>query len=270
MGQKRVLLTGASGLIGGACRKYWDDRYDLRLHIHRPEKVPEDAEDVVVGGCEDFELMNTATEGMEAVVHMAAIPSEDTFDNLLKSNVVATYNVLEASRLNGVKRVVFASTNHTTGAWEWNGIQANPDMPPRADSLYGASKVYGEVLGRFYADKYGLEFVSLRIGGVNRNDRPGGIRDIWMWTSHRDMAEICRLAVDVEGIQFAIVYGGSDNPNSCLEFSSAREVLGFVPQDHVSEYFSDLPPEVVAKHAATVWQTVNKGTGQTLKRSNRT
>ena len=174
--------------------------------------------------------------------------------------MIGTYNVLEASRQNGVRRIAFASTNHTTGAWEWNGIQANPDMPPRADSLYGASKVYGEVLGRFYADRYRLEFVSLRIGGVNREDRPRGIRDIWMWTSQEDIAE---------RIQFAIVYGGSDNPNSCLDFSSAREILGFVPKHHTSEYLGNLPPEVVAKHAATVWQVRNKGTGHTLKTSAR-
>jgi len=260
-----VLLTGASGLIGSACRRHWGDRFDLRLAVHDPNKVPAGAADVVVGGCEDMDLMMRATAGMDAVVHLGAIPGEDTFARLLQANVVGTYNVLEASRVNKVERVVFASTNHTTGAWEWHGVQANPDMPPRADSLYGASKVYGEVLGRFYADKYGLEFVSVRIGGVNREDRPRGIRSIWMWTSQRDIAELLRLAVEVAGIQFAIVYGGSDNPNSCLDFSSARDILGFVPQDHVSAYFGELPPEVLARHAATVWQVRTHGTGCTLK-----
>ena len=75
------------------------------------------------------------------------------------------------------------------------------------------------------------------------------------------------LSADSEGILFAIVYGGSDNPNSCLEFSSAREVLGFQPQDHVSDYMHKLPPEVVAKHAATVWQVRDSGTGRTMKQS---
>jgi hypothetical protein len=266
MAKKRVLLTGATGLIGSACRRHWGDHFDLRLFVHDPAKVPDDADDCVVGGCEDMELMMQATEGVDVVAHLGAIPGEDTFDNLLSSNVVATYNVLEASRANGVKRISFASTNHTTGAWEWNGVQANPDMPPRADSLYGCSKVYGEVLGRFYVDKHGLEFVSLRIGGVNKQDRPRSIRDIWMWTSQRDMAEMIKLSIEVEGIQFAIVYGGSDCPNSCLEFSSSREILGYVPQDHVSDYLHELPPEVVAKHAATVWQVRDRGTGRTMKK----
>lgn len=265
MAKKKVLLTGATGLIGSACRKYWGDHYDLRLLVHTPSKTPPDAKDVIVGACEDFQVMKKATEGVDAVAHLGAIPGERSFEELLQANIIGTYNVLEASRLNGVQRISFASTNHTTGAWEWNGVQANPDMPPRADSLYGCSKVYGEVLGRYYADKYGLEFVALRIGGVNPKDRPTGIRDIWMWTSQRDMAELIRLSIDVEGIQFAIVYGGSDCPNSCLEFSSARDLLGFTPQDHVSDYLQDLPPEVVAKHAATVWQVKSKGTGYTLK-----
>lgn len=122
---------------------------------------------------------------------------------------------------------------------------------------------------RYYVDRYGLEFVALRIGGVNHEDRPRGIRDIWIWTSQRDIAELIRLSIDVEGIQFAIVYGSSDGPNSCLDVSSARDLLGFVPQDHVSEHLRDLPPEVVAKHAATVWQVKNRGTGYTLKRHQR-
>lgn len=269
MPKKRVLLTGATGLIGSACRRCWEDRYDLRLFVHDPAKVPEGDHDVVVGGCEDMDLMMKATEGIDAVVHLGAIPGEAEFHELLQANVVGTYNVLEASRQNGVKRIAFASTNHTTGAWEWNGIQANPDMPPRADTLYGASKVYGEVLGRFYADKYGLEFVSLRIGGVNGGDKPQNIRSIWMWTSHRDMAELCRLAVDVEGIQFAIVYGGSENLNSCLEFSSAKEILGFEPRDHVADHLHELPPEVLAKNEATVWEVRSVGTGHTMKGEDR-
>lgn len=263
MAKKKVLLTGAAGRIGSVCRKHWDDHFDLRLHVYTPEQVPGDAQDVIVGGCEDFELMNEATKGMDAVVHLAAIPSEDSFHNILQANIVGIYNVLEASRLNGVKRIAFASTNHVTGAWEWNGVQANPDMPPRADSFYGASKAYGEILGRFYTDKYGLEFVALRIGNVNDKNQPLNIRGIWMWVSHRDIAELFRRAIDTEGIQFAIIYGGSDNPNSCLEFSSSQDILGFTPQDHVSDHLSKLPPEELEKNEATKWQILSKGTSFT-------
>ena len=266
MAKKKVLLTGAAGRIGGVCRKHWGDHFDLRLHVYTDDQKPEGVKEVIVGACEDFEIMKKATEGIDAVVHLAAIPSEDSFHNILQSNIIGIYNVLETSRLNGVKRIAFASTNHTTGAWEWNGVQANPDMPPRADSFYGASKVYGEVLGRYYADKHGIEFVALRIGNVNDKNRPLNIRGIWMWTSHRDIAELFRLAIDTEDIQFAIVYGGSDNPNSCLEFSSSREILGFNPQDSVTDYLTDMPPEVVAKHESTVWQIINKGTGFTSKK----
>ncbi len=265
MAKKKVLLTGAAGRIGNACRKNWGDHFDLRLHVYTEDQKPDGEGEVIVGACEDFEIMKQATDGVDAVVHLAAIPGEDSFHNILQSNIVGIYNVLEASRLNGVKRIAFASTNHTTGAWELNGIQANPDMPPRADSFYGASKVYGEVLGRLYADKHGIEFVALRIGNVNDKDRPLNIRGIWMWISHRDIAELFRLAIDTEGIQFAIVYGGSDNQNSCLELSSARDILGFKPQDSVKDYLGELPPDVVAKHESTVWKVMDKGTGFNAK-----
>ena len=86
-----------------------------------------------------------------------------------------------------------------------------------------------------------------------------------MWISHRDIAELFRMAIDTEGIQFAIVYGGSDNPNSCLELSSARDILGFKPQDSVKDYLGELPPDVVAKHESTVWKVMDKGTGFNAK-----
>ena len=265
MAKKKVLLTGAAGEIGRACRKYWDDYFDLRLHVYTDDQKPDGGGDVIIGPCEDFKVMEEATKGVDAVVHLAAIPGEDSFHNILQANIIGIYNVLEASRLNGVNRIAFASTNHTTGGWEWNGIQANPDMPPRADSFYGASKVYGEVLGRLYADKHGIEFVALRIGNVNDKNRPQNIRGIWMWISHRDIAELFRLAIDTEGVQFAIVYGGSDNPNSCLKLSSASEILGFNPQDSVKDYLSELPAEVIAKHESTVWKILDKGTGFSAK-----
>ena len=75
---------------------------------------------------------------------------------------------------------------------------------------------------------------------------------------------VAGLAVDVEGIQFAIVYGGSDNLNSCLEFSSAKEILGFEPRDHVADRLDELKTEVIAQNEATVWAVRSQGTGHTM------
>ena len=126
----------------------------------------------------DFAAVRPAMEGTDVVVHLAAIPSEDTFERLLQANVAATYNVFEAARQAGARRVVFASTNHVTGFYR-RSERVGPADPVRPDSMYGATKVFGEAVGRLYADKWGMEVVCLRIGAFgerrNRRGRAGAL-----------------------------------------------------------------------------------------------
>ena len=144
MSKKRVLLTGATGLIGSACRRHWGDHYDLRLFVHDPAKVPQGDLDVVVGGCEDMDLMMRATEGMDAVAHLGAIPGESTFDKLLQSNVVATYNVLEAARvavavllgqrLQALRRDLVQAGHQVVREVRWH--QEGPGQVPRLQAAF--------------------------------------------------------------------------------------------------------------------------------------
>ena len=162
---KRVLLTGAAGRIGKVLAEGLRGAYDLRLMYHNTVLPAEHGEEVEVGDIADLVAVMKATAGVDAVVHMAGNPRMDaTFEEVMTANVRGTYNVYEACRQNGVGRVVFASTNHTTGFYERTGVYVTPEMPARPDSLYGVSKVFGEDLGRYYHDAHGLAVICLRIG----------------------------------------------------------------------------------------------------------
>jgi uronate dehydrogenase len=122
-------------------------------------------------------------DGVDATVHLAGIPQEDSFDRILETNVVGTYNVFEAARNQGCPRVVFASSLHVTGFYD-AGERISPELPVRPDSFYGVGKACGENLGRLYADKHGLQVVCVRIGAFA--ERPTTPRHLSTWLSPRD------------------------------------------------------------------------------------
>ncbi|HEX3721498.1 MAG TPA: NAD(P)-dependent oxidoreductase, partial [Nitrolancea sp.] len=177
-GKKRVLVTGAAGTIGSAVRHHLGDRYELHALTLEPADFPSTVANIV-----DLDAILPAFEGMDAVVHLAASIQVDTpWEDILPNNLIGTYNVYEAARRAGVERVVFASSNHTIG---WYEFESSPEVyqlddprvwdetvEVRPDSLYGVSKVYGEALGRHYVDRYGLRVFCLRIGTVTVDDDP--------------------------------------------------------------------------------------------------
>jgi uronate dehydrogenase len=228
---KRVLVTGAAGRIGSVLREGFHRRFAVvRLTDVRAVAPAREGEEVVHADLSDFDAVLDAAGGVDVIVHLGAIPDEDTFARLLDANIVATYHVFEAARRRGVRRVVFASTNHVTGFYPASR-RIGPDDPIRPDSLYGVSKAFGEALGRLYADKFGLEVVCLRIGAFG--ERPGGGTSARMWLSPRDCVQLFRKSVEAEDIGFLIIYGMSKitdpfwvNPNA------AR--IGYEPEDEVS------------------------------------
>ncbi len=155
--RKRVLITGAGGKIGGSLAVSLKDRYALRLHYHHPPEVTPDA-DYVTADVSKFDEMISAMQGIDAVVHLAGSPHVTSpWESVHQTNIIGTYNVFESARLAGVRKIVFASTNHVMGMYdrdrEW---PVYADQPVRPDSLYGVSKAFGESLGRHYADQYGI------------------------------------------------------------------------------------------------------------------
>lgn len=225
-----VVLTGAAGRIGSVLRAAWRGRFRvLRLvDVHGLGQTT-DSEEAFPVDLADLTATRRAIEGADAVVHLAAVPHEDRFDRLLEANIAATYNVFEAARQAGVPRVVFASTNHVTGFYEPNE-RVGPDDPVRPDTLYAVTKVFGEALGRLYADKWELEVVCLRIGAFA--EHPEDAHALRIWLSPRDAVQLFSKALTAPDIRFLVVYGLSKTGQSWWENPGAA-VLGYEAVDEV-------------------------------------
>ena len=233
--RKKVLITGAAGAIGRVLREGLRDRYDLRLMYHRSVLPAAGGEEVFTAGITDLERLQQVVDGVDAIVHMAGNPRVDaTWEEVLEANIKGTYCLYEAANRMGVKRVVFASTNHVTGFYEQEKIYTKPDMPERPDSYYGASKAFGEDLARFYVDAFGMEIICLRIGSFQPEDsvvNRKGDRILSTWLSHRDCVQLVWRSLEAEGIRFGIYYGISNNTRAYWDTSNARQQLGYEPED---------------------------------------
>src|SRR4029434_5472928 len=210
MAPRSVLVTGMSGLIGGALRRHLEGKSARSALTRQPlSGVTCHQADIA-----DLEAIAPAFEGVDTVVHLAArTGSSESFDELLRANVIGTYNVFEAARRAGVSRVIFASSGATVSAWErdppWSALiagrygEAGPftkmthETPTRPAGLYGASKIWGEALARHYADAHGLSAICVRIGRVKADDRPMEARDYAGWRIQLEIVRVvhaCRAA----------------------------------------------------------------------------
>jgi nucleoside-diphosphate-sugar epimerase len=238
----RVAFTGGEGLIAGIVRERLSSAFE-------PRWLTQDEADVA-----DRPALERAFAGMDAVVHLAANAENDaSWEELLPANVIGAHHVFEASRRAGVRRVVFASSNHAMGMYVHDGdrfadahhpAEVATDAPVRPDSLYGATKAWGEALGRLYAEKHGLQVVCLRIGWVPEDDEPPSSTDMpneppevarrapGMWLSHRDCASLIEAALAAD-VRFAIVNGVSDNRGRWFSLDEGRHLLGWEPLDGI-------------------------------------
>lgn len=252
--KKRVLITGLAGRIGTILKERLGDKYRLR----GIDRVPTPGMNSVVAELTDMEVIQPAFEGVDTVVHLAADPRhtpEIWWDTLLPDNIVATANVLEAARKGGAKRTVFFSSMHVNGLYEndfpysaialgnYKGLDPDKvplvthEMPVRPDGPYAASKVFGESLGRWYAECQGMSVICLRLGTVGRDDRPGSNpRSYVSWLSHRDLAQLVERCIEADGIGYDIFFAASNNTWKIYDTPRAREVLGYRPQDNAESF----------------------------------
>jgi nucleoside-diphosphate-sugar epimerase len=250
MAPRRVLVTGMSGLIGGALRRHLEGTYELSALNRRP--IPGVA--CHEADIADLDAIAPAFKGVDTVVHLAArTGTSEVFEELLQANVVGTYNVFEAARRAGVSRVVYASSGATVSAWErdppYSALVAGlydavgswktmtNEMPLRPAGLYGASKIWGEAIARHYADAYGLSAICVRIGRVRAEDRPSSPREFSVFCSQRDVVRMLELCITAPPeLRFDIFYAVSDNKWGYRDLEHARAVLGFEPRDRAEDY----------------------------------
>jgi uronate dehydrogenase/NAD+ dependent glucose-6-phosphate dehydrogenase len=249
--KKRVLVTGANGLIGSALRRILSDKYEWSA-LNRSDLpgVPTTRADIA-----DLEAIRPAFEGIDTVVHLAALAHVDArWEELLGPNFTGTYNVFEAARAAGVKRVVFASSGATVagiqrqepfkalvearysdagGTWP----MLTHESMPRPLGLYGVSKVFGEALARHFVDTSPLSIICLRIGWVGKEDRPHAAAHWANWCSQRDIVQAIERSIEAPAsLRYDIFFVTSNNRWSYRDLEHARRVLGYVPRDNAEDH----------------------------------
>ena len=255
MEKKKVLITGASGLIGRLAVAQLGQKYEFSgLSRRRVEGIPHLQADIV-----DAEAIKPAFVGMHTVLHLAAANGEDqvyNWDATMAITVQGTLNVYEAARLAGVKRVIHMSSGCSQLAYEWDaelpyGTLANgPDDqipatwsmielndPVRPDSPYAVGKIFGETLGRYYADKYGISSIAIRLGAVLADDRPQVRRHYPGYLAQSDcvqMLDKCISAPDT--LQFEIFNAISENKYRWRSTEHTKQVLGWQPSGRAEDH----------------------------------
>ena len=236
---KHVMITGAAGKIGSVLRNALRGSYPLvRLLDIAPLGAAENGEEICAVDIRDAAALEKAMAGIDCVVHLAGMSVEAPWEQVLPLNIEGCYNVFEAARRSGVKRIVFASSNHAIGFHRRERF-IDTNVVPRPDTRYGVSKVFGEALGRLYADKYGLSVACLRIGSFLTPDRPTDARQLLTWISHRDMVQLARRCIDHPDYHFAIVYGVSNNLRSRWDNSNVK-FLGYRPEDDAEVFAAEI------------------------------
>lgn len=243
---KRILLTGAAGGLGKILReriKPWADV--VRLSDIGDMGAAGEGEEIFRCDLADKAAVMEMMEGVEAVLHFGGISTENNFEAIMQANILGTYNLYEAAHKLGVRRIVFASSNHTIGFYRTTE-RIDADSPTRPDSMYGISKCFGEQLSRYYYDRAGIETVCLRIG--SSFPEPRNPRMMVTWFSYDDLVESLRCSLFTPRVGHTILFGVSDNPGQWWDNSKAGH-LGFKAKDS-SEQFGHLFPDTAAYPAA--------------------
>jgi NAD(P)-dependent dehydrogenase (short-subunit alcohol dehydrogenase family) len=238
--RRRVLVTGAAGNIGSYFAEHSHRKYDLRLMVRDEDEAKEVRKygEVVVGELDDLEKLKTFCRGVDTVVHLAADPSPDAvWDSLLANNIVGAYHMMVAAKSAGCRRLIYASSIHAVSGYP-SDVQVKTVDPVNPGDLYGVTKCFGEAMGRYMAEKEGLSVIALRIGAFQPDETArgeGGIQMMDAWVSRRDLNQLIEKCIDDETLQWAVFNGLSDNRFKRLDLSDARQLVGYTPQDDLTE-----------------------------------
>jgi len=232
----KILLTGAAGGLGKVLRKTLNGWHDITVlsDINKINDIS-DNEEFVQCDLGDMEAVMGLVKGCDGIIHLGGQSLENTFENILNANIRGTYHIYEAARQHGIKRILFASSNHTIG-FHKSGTQLDANATMRPDSIYGVSKVYGEMLASYYFDKFGVETAAVRIGSCFT--KPLDKRMLSTWMSYNDFTDLIKKVFEIKELGYSIVYGVSDNPESWWDNRLSAHI-GWQPKDSSQIYAND-------------------------------
>ena len=230
---KKLVLTGAAGRLGSYLREPLSELCDNLVSTDLVEEIGStySGETYIKADLANFDEVNALMDGAEMIVHFGALSDEDTFDEILSSNIIGAYNVWEAAARNHVNRVIYASSIHAVGMYpknEYIGI----NVPHRPDTFYGLAKCFAEDLASLYWDKKQVEAVCLRILSCAKVTSS---RALGSWLSYDDLILLVKRAIDAPTTGFSIIYGVSNNDRTPVDNSEAS-FLGYKPKDNAEQY----------------------------------
>lgn len=229
----RLLITGAAGALGSVLREGLVPLADtLRLTDRDGMGEARPHEELMPAELGDFDAVMKVVAGCDAIVHFGAAPMERPWEEILNSSIQGGYNVYEAARRHGIKRIVYASSIHAVG-YVRREAGADTDTGHRPDTLYGLSKCFVEDLARLYFDKFGIESALLRINSCY--PEPLDRRHLATWLSFPDLVQLVSRCLVAERVGWTVVYGISDNRERFFSNDKAAH-LGYQPQDSAEQY----------------------------------
>ncbi len=246
---RRVMVTGAAGGVAGRLRRLMPGLYPEIVWSDRaPLPDPQPDETFLQLDLADAVAVERGLEGVDGIVHLGGASIEKPWETILEANIVGCYNLFEAARRQAVKRIVFASTNHTVGFYPRHR-RIGADALLRPDTRYGASKAFGEALGGLYAHKHGIGVTCLRIGNVD--EAPRNHRLLSIWLHPEDLLQLIRIGLEHPEIRHEVFYGASDNQRAWWDNAAARR-FGYRPRHRAEDHLAaadagqaELPPDPV-------------------------
>ena len=232
-----ILLTGAAGIVGTALRPVLRQQYN-HIVLADLQAAPSPGKNESVAVCDicNLQQLTELTQRVDGIVHLAGlVGAEYSFEEVLQPNIRGTHNVFQAAHSANVTNVVYASSHHAIG-FVPRGSKIDDQTSHRPDSPYGLSKAFGESAASFFADNFGLNILSIRIGFVGA--QVGDERRLHTWISPRDLAQLIQIGLNTPDLGHEIVYGTSNNPRPFFDNSNATR-LGYRPQDRSTDHLSD-------------------------------
>ena len=258
--KKKILITGLSGAVGQAIMPSLKKKYSISSLSRKGLKI--DGIKNNIGNINSIDSINKSFKNIHTVIHLAAnggVHSENgmkaSWEEILESNIIGTYNVFQSSIKNGVKRIIFASSGSTIMGYEdqspysdlINGkISNNESIPlitkksePNPKSFYSVSKLFGEDLARMYTSLFNISIICIRIGGCSKDGNPSEGRGHSIFVSHNDLSQLVIKSIEApENLKFDLFFGVSNNKNNYRDWKHAYNQIGYKPEDSAEKFNS--------------------------------